>query len=616
MPDPGSTIADDLLPRCTVRIEVGGVHRGTGFFVGPGLVVTCAHVMESKRLSSTLVEPIIRVVDLDEITYPVEPLKQLWPEDDLAVLKLRKRTDHPSVLLDRGLRALDKLHIFAYPEQHPEGVPTTLKAEGGTGPARRRYKLTSGQIQPGMSGAPVLNLRTGAVCGILNRTRDQRQDLGGYAIPVTVLLEHDPTLLTKNQRFHEQSTDWCALLTPEQQRFRKLAREADPSRVTAPTTQFIVSVGETDDGWQVSADIYPEGTSIPPVQVDLNSVRRQVARLLRQWASRGRVQEGEQIRLLGSILYSAVFPLDIGRALVALIQQPDKGRVFVGLRLEDGTDEDLVQLPWEHLYLPTNPGMYLAAEPRLSFARTMSKGPSQDEDSPKSGGLSILVVAVKPKEFDSEFRAEGRRVSPIQEAVDELGKAVKDVDGLEATTLDNPDPYELEREIDAGSYDIIHYVGFGRLQATTEELAVGSDTRDGIDYIPIDVFATCLVQGKPRLVVLQLCEAPAGTIPADFAVRGPALLNVPISAVVAYQYPVAPGAAAKFNEEFYKAVGTGQSVDRAVQQARKKVWYHDQNSRAFISAALFVRHPGEVRLASAAPLLAQGAQQGAYATYG
>jgi CHAT domain/Trypsin-like peptidase domain len=615
MPDP-ATIADDLLPRCTVRIEVGGVHRGTGFFIGPGLVVTCAHVMESKVLSSTVVEPIIRVIDLDEIAYPVEPLKQLWREDDLAVLKLRKRTDHLSVLLDHGLRAFDKLHIFAYPEGHPEGVPTTLKAEGGTGPARRRYKLTSGQIQPGMSGAPVLNLRTGAVCGILNRTRDQRQDLGGYAIPVTVLLEHDPTLLTKNQRFHEQRTDWCALLTPQQQHYRNLAQNADPSRVTAPTTQFVVSVGEIDDGWQVSADVYPEGRSILPVPVDLNTVRRQVARLLRQWASRGRVQEAEQIRLLGSILYSAVFPLDIGRELVALIQQPHKGRVFVGLRFEEDTDEDLIQLPWEHLYLPTNPGMHLAAEPRLSFARTMAKEPSQDEDSPKSGGLSMLVVAVKPREFGTELRAEDRRASLIQEAVDALDRAARKVDGLEATTLDNPDPDELEQGIGAGSYDIIHYVGFGRFQATTEELALGAETRDGIDYIPIDVFATCLAQAAPRLVMLQLCEAPAGTVPADFAVMGPALLNVPIPAVIAYQYPVIPSAGAKFNEEFYKAVGTGQSVDRAVQEARKKVWYHDRNSRAFISPALFVRHPGEVRLASAAPLLAQDAQQGAYATYG
>jgi hypothetical protein len=620
MSDGNRTIADDLLPSCTVRIEVANVHRGSGFFVGPGLVVTCAHVIESKRLTSTEVERVIKVIDRDDVAYPVEPLKQFWSDRDidLAVLKLRKNTDHPCVLLDRGLRAFDELHTFAYPEGHPEGVPTTLRAEGATGAARPWYKLGGGQVQPGMSGAPVLNLRTGAVCGILNRTRDQHLALGGYAIPATVLLERDPTLLTKNQRFHEQDSRWFELLTLHQQQHRRQAWEADPSRVTAPFKQFIVTVGETSDGWQVSADIYPEGRNIPAVRVDLNTVRRQVARLLRNWASRGRVQQGEQIRLLGSILYSAVFPLGIGREFEALRQEPDGEQVFVGLRFEEGTDEDLIQLPWEHLCLPADRGVYLAAESRLSLARTSLKQPHKTDQPPKSGSLSILVVAVKPKEFDDEpLRPEDRRAPLIQRTVNELEDAVERVDGLEIVTLENPEPDDLEQQIERGGYDIVHYVGFGRFQGTAEELAVGAKTtRDAIDYVPIDVFASCIRQSAPRLVVLQLCEAPAGVVPADFALMGPALVNIPIPAVVAYQYPLAPEVAAKFNLAFYESIGKGHSVDRAVQRARRKLWFGDRNSRAFVSPALFVRHPGEIRLASPAPLLAQGAQQGAYATYG
>jgi hypothetical protein len=619
MPDDNRTIADDLLPSCTVRIEVANVHRGTGFFVGPGLVVTCAHVIESKRLTSTAVEPVIKVIDRDDVAYPIEPLKQFWLDRDidLAVLKLRKNTDHPCVLLDRGLRALDELHTFAYPERHPEGVPTTLQAEGATGATRPWYKLGGGQVQPGMSGAPILNRRTGAVCGILNRTRDQRQALGGYAIPATILLECDPTLLTKNQRVHEQDSRWFELLTSQQQHHRRQAWETDSSRVTASSNQFIVTVGETSDGWQVSADIYPEGRNIPPVRVDLNTVRRQVARLLRNWASRGRVHEGEQIRLLGSILYSAVFPLGIGKEFEAFRQQPDREQVFVGLRFEEGTDEDLIQLPWEHLCLPANRGVYLAAESRLSFARTALKQPHRDE-LPKSGKLLMLVVAVKPKEFDDEpLRPEDRRAPLIKRTVDELENAVEQIDGLEIETLENPEPDDLEQKIERGGYDIVHYVGFGRFQGTAEELTLGATTmREGIDYVPIDVFASCLGQGAPRLVVLQLCEAPAGVVPADFALMGPALINVPIPAVVAYQYPLAPKVATKFNLAFYEAIGKGHSVDRAVQRARRKLWFGDQNSRAFVSPALFVRHPGEIRLTSPAPLLAQGAQQGAYATYG
>jgi hypothetical protein len=45
-----------------------------------------------------------------------------------------------------------------------------------------------------MSGAPLLNQRTGKVCGIVKFTRDRSFDLGGGAIPTRVILEQFPQL--------------------------------------------------------------------------------------------------------------------------------------------------------------------------------------------------------------------------------------------------------------------------------------------------------------------------------------------------------------------------------------------------------------------------------------
>ena len=50
--------------------------------------------------------------------------------------------------------------------------------------ARRRYSNSKEARSSGFSGAPLLNRRTGAVCGIIRRTRNEETDLGGYAIPV------------------------------------------------------------------------------------------------------------------------------------------------------------------------------------------------------------------------------------------------------------------------------------------------------------------------------------------------------------------------------------------------------------------------------------------------
>jgi hypothetical protein len=70
-----------------------------------------------------------------------------------------------------------------------------------------------------MSGAPVLNLRTGAVCGILNRTRSSTAALGGFAISVERLFELNPSLRAENRRYHNDNrAEWSDLLPRGAQR--------------------------------------------------------------------------------------------------------------------------------------------------------------------------------------------------------------------------------------------------------------------------------------------------------------------------------------------------------------------------------------------------------------
>jgi hypothetical protein len=42
---PDSELSDQDLRPCTVKIDVDRLPRGTGFFVAPGHVITCAHVL-------------------------------------------------------------------------------------------------------------------------------------------------------------------------------------------------------------------------------------------------------------------------------------------------------------------------------------------------------------------------------------------------------------------------------------------------------------------------------------------------------------------------------------------------------------------------------------------
>jgi hypothetical protein len=45
-----SSELDKLLRLCTARLRVGqGISQGTGLFVAPGLILTCAHVVEAAQ---------------------------------------------------------------------------------------------------------------------------------------------------------------------------------------------------------------------------------------------------------------------------------------------------------------------------------------------------------------------------------------------------------------------------------------------------------------------------------------------------------------------------------------------------------------------------------------
>ena len=94
----------ELLRQCTLRIAVAGKgHQGTGFFVAPGLILTCAHVVRDAR-------PGAIDVFWNGQSYPVR-LKAYQPAPDgpdLALLAIDLQ-EHPCVWLHEGATPFDAL---------------------------------------------------------------------------------------------------------------------------------------------------------------------------------------------------------------------------------------------------------------------------------------------------------------------------------------------------------------------------------------------------------------------------------------------------------------------------------------------------------------------------
>ncbi|MFK0734561.1 MAG: HEAT repeat domain-containing protein [Gloeotrichia echinulata HAB0833] len=206
---------EDLLQQCTVKLSISGqLGWGTGFFVAPGLILTCAYVVKALAAHSR-----VRVRWQQQVNFAEADLVHRVPDLDLALLQFTPgEADLPCVYLDEGLQAGQDLYFFGYPDVDFEhGCPVTGSCEGLTGDVSPLIKFKQAQVRPGMSGSALLNRHTRKVCGMVKftRTLDRSSDLGSGAIPTRVILEQFPELRSLQQAFHGCDKRWVNLINKQ-----------------------------------------------------------------------------------------------------------------------------------------------------------------------------------------------------------------------------------------------------------------------------------------------------------------------------------------------------------------------------------------------------------------
>jgi CHASE2 domain-containing sensor protein len=225
---------EELLQQCTVKITVPEQHgHGTGFFVAPRLILTCAHVVKA------LEDKKAKIRWQDQENFAEAEIEQIHPSVDLALLRVtttHEAVDIPCVYLDESLQTGDELYLFGYPDQDfPNGCPVTFNCEGLTGDEPPLIKFKLGQVRPGMSGSALLNRRTQKVCGIVKFTRDRSLDIGGGAVPTGVILSRLSDLKGLQKQFHKRDRRWQNFL----QHYKR------PSLVMSALTEVGVVIGIT-----------------------------------------------------------------------------------------------------------------------------------------------------------------------------------------------------------------------------------------------------------------------------------------------------------------------------------------------------------------------------------
>jgi GUN4-like/Trypsin-like peptidase domain len=200
---------EEILERCTVKIKVPGKSGwGTGFFVDSDLILTCAHVVKGATS-----EP-VQVYWQNQEAFEVAAIEEIYSDPfDIALLRLSSVSNKfPCVYLDTDIRSSDVFYAFGYPDDFENGAPVTFDCEGITGDNPPLIKFKHGQTRPGLSGSPLLNKRTGRVCGIVKFTRDRATDLGGGGILTETVFSKFINLRERQQEFHGRNKIWSNIL--------------------------------------------------------------------------------------------------------------------------------------------------------------------------------------------------------------------------------------------------------------------------------------------------------------------------------------------------------------------------------------------------------------------
>ncbi|UWE12293.1 VMAP-C domain-containing protein [Actinacidiphila bryophytorum] len=208
--DPAEVLVP-LVREATVRIHGAKPGRplyGSGFFVAPNWVLTCAHVAcrgssedaEGAEEAAGVGQPAAREVTvgwgdrmLDGVVEWAEPAEHgsgSWPAPDLALIRLLDPVDHPCVwLTERTAKAYttNQVAFFGYTPggQEPEAYNGRCTISGQVGTSGVLKLGNEDEMPHGVSGGPVVDLVRGEVIGVL-KARRRGQD-GGQAVGIQQL---------------------------------------------------------------------------------------------------------------------------------------------------------------------------------------------------------------------------------------------------------------------------------------------------------------------------------------------------------------------------------------------------------------------------------------------
>jgi hypothetical protein len=547
----------DELKKCTASVLIDNRSKGTAFFINEAHLLTCEHVVIGR--DTVDVHPFGRREARTARVVAREPVTGL----DLALLQVEPEPDeepYSCVLLDERLDDAD-YYVAGYPRE--EGQEAGLEVyriqghirEGNRGLPQQLQLEAGKQVTWGMSGGPVLSATSGVVVAVIRSSKDPTGAQGGGAIPIGKAADafdevrralKDPPLAVRA---------WRDTLGKE--RWQRLGR------IWQMHAQVDLNLRGARYKWYITTD----PTGAPDQYISGRDLGDDVTEAMFLWAQRRRISTEEELNLLGRLLAGALFPASVVSRLNILGQADE-----ILVRLHIAHDTGLADIPWELAAVPGQARRFLAADPRFRFVRVSDGMDLVDGGSTDAAQSQVLGVVGLPTRwiFPTVYGEQTYKWPSNDEIWRRLTESFS-AKSLALQLMKDPEPYEVRKELESGNYDVLHYVGVGRIgKLGRAQLSLVDAVEGDVNWQDIGEMFDWASTGGVRLVVLEFTLPPADQVleMATPSALGD-MLQGSINAVVYTRFPVHPRQFQAFNRAFYEHLGDGDPVETAVQRARQ-----------------------------------------------
>ncbi len=329
---------------------------------------------------------------------------------------------------------------------------------------------------------------------------------------------------------------------------------------------FDLLIEPGDPGYQIRVLHSPAGQIRETASASLGDPAwPRLAQRLAHTHDRG-LQEAE-LADRGRDLFALAFPGQVTQLYYRSLDRARDRDAGLRIRLRLADAPELLAVPWEILYDPQR-GRFLALSDDTPLVRYLEL-PIPETPLAVSPPLRVLAVAANPTDLpplDVE-----REKALLAQALDHPAAR----DRVQVTWASAANLMALQDHLRREPVHIFHFIGHGLFDPDRRQGMLAFQAEDGrAQLVTADQLAV-LLHDRPhlRLVVLNSCDTGRTDLQDPFSGLAQHLVAQGIPGCVAMQVTMPDRAAIAFSRTLYAALADGTSLDTALVEARKAVYF-------------------------------------------